>query len=124
PAAVMRSSRPPPPSLLAVATTYADPDRPSSRTVGASTGTRTAPSTTVLPSRCGTATSAPRASCAGLIVVAVTADEGAVTSVTTRAADATGASVRNRGRGRMSVLSSGFGSCSQDAPAGGKVAPG
>src|SRR3954470_20989096 len=99
--------RPLAPWALAVPTTYAEPDLPSRRTIGASTGTRTAPSTTVVPSRCGVATSAPRDSPPGVSVVVGIAVAGPATRVVARAAAsvlvarAVRARTRVRGRGRM-----------------------
>ena len=55
------------PCLFIVLTTYDVPLFPRSRTTAPFTGIRTSPSTTVLPSRCGIATSAPRGRAPGLI---------------------------------------------------------
>ena len=82
---------------------YDVPDLPSSRSVGALNLIRVAPSTIVFPSRWGMATSAPRGSLVGLMVVVATAEEGEATRVAASVPVATTAKVRTRvrGRGRM-----------------------
>src|SRR4051794_35635509 len=95
--------RPRAPCRLPVDTTYAEPDLPSSRTVAALISIRTAPSTTVLPSRCGTATSAPRGRPWGVRVVVGTAVAGPATRVAASALAerVVRARTRVRVRGRM-----------------------
>ena len=66
PSAANRRIRLDEPSLFILLTTYDEPLLPSNRTTAPLTGIRTSPSTTVLPSRWGMATSAPRGKCAGL----------------------------------------------------------